>query len=199
MDKNMIEYRLANSGDLRQVARIHKEQFPDHYLGQFSMNFLERFYKKMLESNNIFLVAVDDNTILGFVLGGEWEKISLTLCAFMKRNFVLSIMESSIRPKTWKKSIQKFFSLFYHQVTDQNNLDNKERFTLLSIATSRNAQGKGIGKGLIDSFNDEMLNISNRYYLSVKDKNEKAIRFYKKMGFFEAYRFPGEIQMIKLL
>lgn len=74
MDKNrnkMIEYRLAKKEDLLQVAMIHKEQFPTHYLGQFSISLLESFYRNLLDGEYIFIVAEDGKQIVGFVVGGE--------------------------------------------------------------------------------------------------------------------------------
>ena len=97
------------------------------------------------------------------------------------------------------KSIQKIVSIFSNKVRDPNNLDNIETHTLLSIATGKNIQGKGVGTGLINAFEKEMIRITPRYYLSVQDTNERAIAFYKKMGFVQAYICPGEIQMIKTL
>lgn len=195
----MKEYRLAKQSDLLQVAQIHKEQFPTHYLGQFSISLLKSFYKNLLNSGYVFVVAEEDGKILGFVLGGEWKKIYESLNTFMKQNFLRSLLESAIRPKTWKKSFEKCLSMFRGKVSDPNNLDNIEKFTLLSIATSKLAQGKGIGIGLVSAFNDEMKKITTRYYLSVQDTNERAIGFYKKMGFVEAYQCLGEIQMIKTI
>lgn len=202
MDKDieiMIEYRLARESDLHEVARIHKDQFPTHYLGQFSTSLLETFYRNLLDAGYVFVVAVKEETVIGFVLGGEWKKISRSLSLFMKHNFIRSLGESVIRPKTWKKSILKVVSLFGNKVSDPNNLDNLEKFTLLSIATSKQSQGKGIGRGLISAFDTEMKKIANRYYLSVQDTNFNAIKFYKKNGFVEAYSCVGEIQMIKTL
>lgn len=202
MDKNrnkMIEYRFAKKEDLLQVAMIHKEQFPTHYLGQFSISLLESFYRNLLDGEYIFIVAEDGKQIVGFVVGGEWKKISKSLSLFMKKFFVRSLLESVIRPRTWKKSIHKICSVFKNKVSDPNNLDNIESFTLLSIATSKRAQGKGIGSGLISAFNDEMRKLAERYYLSVQDTNARAIGFYKKMGFEEVYKCIGEIQMIKKL
>ena len=53
----MIEYRFAKKEDLLQVAMIHKEQFPTHYLGQFSISLLESFYRNLLDGEYIFIVV----------------------------------------------------------------------------------------------------------------------------------------------
>lgn len=195
----MIDYRFAKQKDLIQVAQIHKEQFTTHYLGQFSISLLEAFYRNLLDAGYVFIVAEEDGRVLGFVIGGEWERISDSLKTFIKKNLFRSLLESAFRPKTWKKSLLKLVSIFIKKVQDPNNLDSIESFTLLSIATSKDAQGKGIGSGLVKEFNKEMSKITNRYYLSVQDTNERAIGFYKKMGFVVAYRCEGEIQMIKTL
>jgi ribosomal protein S18 acetylase RimI-like enzyme len=195
----MIQYRFAKHLDLPQIAKIHKDQFPTHYLGQFSISLLEKFYQNLLDNECVFVVAEEDNCVLGFVLGGEWPKISGFLNSFMRKFFLRSLLESALRPSTWKKSIQKLISLFRHKAQDPNNLDNIESYTLLSIATDKNAQGRGVGTGLLIAFNNEMKKKTNRYYLSVQDENIRAISFYKKNGFEEAYRCPGEIQMIKTI
>lgn len=195
----MIKYRFAKHLDIIQVALIHKEQFKNHYLGQFSISLLIAFYKNLLDAGYVFIVAEEDGRILGFVLGGEWKMISDSLKTFMKRNLVHSLFESIFLPQTWKKSIQKMVSIFQKKVHDPNNLDNIESFTLLSIATSKDSQGKGIGSALVVAFNNEMKKVTKRYYLSVLANNERAIGFYKKMGFVEAYRCKNEIQMTKTL
>ena len=195
----MIEYRVAKRSDLIQVARIHKEQFKDHYLGQFSISFLEAFYENLWVARYVFIVAEDDGKVLGFVLGGEWGKISDSLTVFMKKNMFYGMIESFVRPKTWKNSLQKLFSLLNPRVRDPHNLDNIEKYTLLSIAICKSSQGKGIGKGLVNEFNNVMEKFTNRYYLSVQNTNERAIGFYKRMGFVEEHKFNREIQMIKTL
>lgn len=195
----MIEYRFAKQEDLLQIAQIHKEQFPTHYLGQFSIYLLEAFYRNLLEAGYVFIVATKGEEVLGFVLGGEWNKISNSLNVFKKKYLIRSVIESAVRPKTWKQSLHKFTSLIHEKVKDPNNLDNIENFTLLSIATNKFSQGKGVGTGLITAFDTEIKKQTNRYYLSVQDTNVRAISFYKKMGFTEVYRCEGEIQMIKTL
>lgn len=195
----MTEYRFARQDDLLQVARIHKDRFPTHYLGQFSTALLEAFYRNLLEDGHLFVVAAEEGEVQGFVLGGEWKKISQSLHEFMKKHLIRSLTESAVRPRTWKQSLKKLMSLFGKKETDPKNLDNIESHTLLSIATSRASQGKGIAVGMLALFDREMKKMNHRYYLSVQDTNARAIAFYKKAGFTEAYRCEGEIQMIKTL
>lgn len=192
----MITYRLATNEDLIKIAQIHKEQFPTHYLGQFNKSLLVRFYSYLLDGKNIFVVAEDGDQILGFVVGGEWKYIESKLNRFIKENVMRYAWQIVIHPRTWLKSVRKFIGLFYRPKHDYILLDDVEKYTLLSIATAKRSQGKGIGSGLIDAFNDEMKQISNRYFLSVQDNNENAIRFYGKKGFVVANQIPGELQMI---
>lgn len=193
----MIKYRLANKEDLIQVAQIHKEQFPTHYLGQFNVSLLARFYSYLLDPKNVFVVAEEDNHILGFVVGGEWKYIESKLNRFIKENMMGYVWQIAINPKTWVKSVQKFIRLIHSPSHDYILLDDTEKYTLLSIATTKQSQGKGVGSGLVDAFDVEMKKIGNRYFLSVQDSNEIAIRFYKKKGFVVANEIPGELQMIK--
>lgn len=195
----MIKYRLAKPEDLIQVAQIHKDQFPTHYLGQFNKSLLVKFYSYLLDEKNVFVVAEEDKQILGFVIGGEWKYIESKLNRFIKENVMSYVWQIAIHPKTWAKSVQKFIGLIHKPKHDYVLLDDTEKYTLLSIATAKQSQGKGVGSGIVDAFNEEMKNIGNRYFLSVQDTNENAIRFYKKKGFIVANEIPGELQMIKEL
>lgn len=195
----MITYRLANKEDLIQVAQIHKEQFPTHYLGQFNKSLLVKFYSYLLDEKNVFVVAEEDKQILGFVIGGKWKYIESKLKRFTKENVMSYVWQIAIHPKTWAKSVQKFIGLIHKPKHDYVLLDDTEKYTLLSIATAKQSQGKGVGSGIVDAFNEEMQKIGNRYFLSVQDTNDNAIRFYKKKGFVVANEIPGELQMIKEL
>lgn len=195
----MIIYRIANKEDLKQIAKIHKEQFPTHYLGQFNQNLLICFYSYLLDSKNVFVVAEESNRILGFVIGGEWKYIESKLNQFIKENVLKYVWQIAIHPKTWAKSAQKLISLIHKPKHDYVLLDDTEKYTLLSIATAKNSQGKGIGRSLVEAFDAEIKKIGTRYFLSVQDTNENAIRFYKRKGFKQANKIPGELQMIKEL
>lgn len=195
----MINYRLANKADLIQVAQIHKEQFPTHYLGQFNKSLLVKFYSYLLDEKNVFVVAEEDGKILGFVIGGEWKYIESKLNRFIKENVMSYVWQIAIHPKTWAKSVQKFIGLIHKPKHEYVLLDDTEKYTLLSIATAEFSQGKGVGGGLVDAFEDELKKVGNRYFLSVQDNNYNAIQFYKKKGFEITNQIPGEFQMIKEL
>ena len=195
----MVTYRLANKEDLIQVAQIHKEQFPTHYLGQFNKSLLVKFYSYLLDEKNVFVVAEEEKQILGFVIGGEWKYIESKLNRFIKENVMSYVWQIAIHPKTWVKSVQNLICLIHKPKHDYVLLDDTEKYTLLSIATAKQSQGKGVGGGLVNAFDAEMKKIGNRYFLSVQDTNDNAIRFYKKKGFVVANEIPGELQMIKEL
>lgn len=195
----MINYRLANVEDLIQVAQIHKDQFPTHYLGQFNRSLLVKFYSYLLDENNVFVVAEEDKQILGFVIGGEWKYIESKLNRFIKENVMSYVWQIAIHPKTWAKSLQKFVDLIHKPKHKYVLLDDTEKYTLLSIATAKASQGQGVGGGLVDAFENELKKNGDRYFLSVQDTNEIAIRFYKKKGFVIANEIPGELQLIKEL
>lgn len=61
--------RRAGPGDLQRVAVIHKSQFGDHLLGQYSTGLLACFYQEFL-SRSIFLVHEAETRVDGFLVGG---------------------------------------------------------------------------------------------------------------------------------
>ena len=195
----MVNYRNVNDKDLLQIAKIHKEQFPDHYLGKFSVSLLHKFYKNLYEGNFIFLVAEDNNQIVGFVLGGDLQLILGKLNDFVKNYSSHYILEILVRPNTWKDSVMKFWSRFIKKPTGEYNLDDIEKYTILSIATAKAMQGKGLGSGLIKAFEKELLPYGNRYMISVREANDNAIRFYEKNGFVVENKLRDEFQMVKII
>ena len=82
MNKTII--KDAGLDDLKYVAKIHKEIFHDHYLGQFSETLIEKFYQVFIHSDIIFLVSETNGVVNGFVLGGESKKINYCKSSFIK-------------------------------------------------------------------------------------------------------------------
>ncbi|MCH6198872.1 GNAT family N-acetyltransferase [Aquiflexum sp. LQ15W] len=65
----------------------------------------------------------------------------------------------------------------------------QEKTKIHKIYILPGTQGKGIGKKLISHIKDIAFMNGDKYlYLNVNRFNEKAISFYKHIGFYEAYR-----------
>lgn len=191
--------RLANKNDLKYIANIHKQQFSSHFLGQFSVKLLERFYECFFDYDTIFIVSETDGIVSGFIVGGKLSMINLCTSLFIKKNIPLYLREIIMRPSTWRKSCRKFINVITGKGPSKESLDYVMEYTLLSIAVSSDFQGKNVAKDLIVYFDELMKKYSNKYFLSVMDSNSRAIRFYEKMGFFKERHFNGEYQLTKVL
>ena len=190
--------RLATRNDLRYIADIHKKQFSDHYLGQFSVKLLERFYDCFFCYETIFIVSETNGILSGFVVGGKLSTINFCTSLFLKRNIPLYIGQVLIRPHTWMKSCRKLMNIVRGRKVPKESLDSVMDYTLLSIAVSPDFQGKNVACDLI-SYYKLMEKYSCKYFLSVMDSNLRAIKFYKKMGFVRERHFNGEYQLVKEL
>ena len=73
----MNTVRIVKENDLAQIAKIHKQQFADHYLGNFSEKLLLKFYESFYNDKNIvFIVYEDQIGIRGFIVGGNLHRIN---------------------------------------------------------------------------------------------------------------------------
>lgn len=192
-----LKIRLATKSDLTEVAEIHKKQFSDHYLGQFSVKLLERFYNCFFSQDTIFIVSEANGVINGFIVGGKLSLINECTSLFIKNNIILYISEIFFRPHTWIKSVKKFFDIILRRKVQCESLDATMDFTLLSIAVAPNYLGRNVAKSMILYFDEIMSNYTDAYFLSVRENNIRAIKFYLKMGFKIERCFDGECQLIK--
>lgn len=192
--------RKAIYDDLIYVAQIHKQQFSNHYLGKFSVKLLLKFYECFFyDKDLIFIVYEKNSKVQGFIVGGDLKKINNASSSFIKNNIPMYALEILFNPNTWVKSVQKLFKIVAGNKPSEKSLDATMGYTLLSIAVSKEAQGTGAASKMIDHFDELMLPISNEYFLSVHDTNDRAMSFYQKKGFTLERQFDGEAQFIKKL
>jgi ribosomal protein S18 acetylase RimI-like enzyme len=71
---------------------------------------------------------------------------------------------------------------------------------LTAIVVDRHIQGRGIGRALVEAF-EEYLRKSGvfAYRLDTLTKNERAIRFYRELGFVEVARRADSIVFVRQL
>lgn len=174
---------------LHEVAAVHKSLFGDHLLGQLSIGMLERFYHSyFVDDNNVFLVAMDADKVIGFCLGGGASRMNEAKARFLKRYRLGFALEIVVRPTALKMLIRK-----YEQGKKLSRENKKLRvapYRLLSIAVLPEYQGTGLSHKLLSSFEDVLRRrfmhsseCSFEYGLSVHKYNVKAIKFYYKEGF----------------
>lgn len=179
--------RKATQVDLMEIVALHTKCFPDSKLG---MHLLFKYYKEFLEAGDIFLVNVDDTNINGFVVGTHLPSVRQN--NFIKNNTV----ELGIRTLqllitfdkgTWIRVWKRIFSLLNANpsASEKKPNDNTgENYPILvSICVSNDCKGKGIGRKLVEEFEKQLLNLGYQgYTLAVRKTNDRAVRFYKKLG-----------------
>lgn len=209
MNKNTYMIRYVTHSDLDEIAKIHKESYPeDHFLNEFNLFLIKKYYKGFLKYPILFLVCIKHEKICGFILGVESDISSKAKSDFIKENKYI-LMQYVISRIFSKKFILKFFPRFINLVKSSflNRLNKKETtisleksFQLLSIAVSNEEKGKGIANILVGNF-EKMLKKDSikKYFLSVNKSNIRAIKFYKNNNFYIEKDNKTSIEMCKIL
>lgn len=195
-----IKVRTTSLSDSLSIAQIHKECFKNHYLGKFSVKTIELFYKEFLKNPDIIFINCCDenNDIIGFVMGGESSIIQDISKRYILSNKLYLTFQILLTPSNWSSSFKKIKLFFTSNNKKKINLQHCDSFRLLSIAITRNFQGKGISTLLIDAFESKLRKRDIQSYgLSVRTENIRAIGFYKKMGFIKTGESQNSIQLSK--
>lgn len=173
--------------DLINVARIHKNIFYDHMLGQLPVFLIEKFYQSCLngitKQSGVFLLCTDrvSGEVMGFVLGGESAVLNRSKVQFVRKNFLAIIFcgvlfNPKIYPFIWNR-------IFGNKNNDLlQDLPVQPTYRLLSIGVCDRAKGTGIAKMLIKAYERLAFKVTDVYGLSVHNDNQRAVSFYKKMG-----------------
>ncbi len=166
-------------------------------------NLTELMYTEYLAKDNPFLVAEDQNKIIGFCMGYFYTSDAMSnfyrkyRWQFVRRTCTLLLQGN---PLAWKKVLSALTKpLHKEEAGVQITQDiNPPSASLLSIGVLPEYQGKGVSRMLVTEYEQLLRKHGVKAYtLSTWPKNERAIAFYKKMGLRERYRFPKRVQFIK--
>lgn len=209
MNKNSYIIRYADYNDLDEIAKIHRESYPeDHFLNQLSISLINKFYKSFLKYPNIFLVCIKCKKICGFILGLESHISNKAKYDFIKENqreLVVYVIYKIFSIKFILKFLPRFINLvkdlLFKSLKQGNILATSEIFfTLLSIAVSSEVRGRGVANILLDDFEKKLKEEDvKKYILSVRKNNLRAVNFYKKKSFYIYKENKTDIYMCKLL
>lgn len=177
--------RKAVLSDMTKIARIHKEQFKDHFLGQYSQKVVQKYYEPFLDSC-IFLVSESQGKINGFIMGGLNSDLEIAKRSFLFSNKARYITETLIKPTVYIQALKRLNLL---KVLKSSPSVLKEtvavEYRLLSIAVSESTKGTGLSSKLLTEFEKHIK--AKDYGLSVHTHNLRAMKFYLKNGFVKTH------------
>jgi len=178
------ELRKCRNTDLVRIAEIHKAQFgtPGTLLGRLSNALIATFYSGFI-GRPIFLVHSTNAQVDGFVLGGSHRELKRCKLAGLRKRPLLYFMDIVRRPDLWWRATRPIAKLLGNRLVPAIGASPREEYRLLSIAVAPEGTSRGIGQALVRGFEEAIREVSNSYDLRVLKNNDRAIRFYEKLGF----------------
>ena len=183
-----MEIKKIGREELPAVVEVHKDSFKGFFLTELGDHFLTVYYDCVRKNEQGLLIGLyEENQLCGFFAATTLIKgFNKQL---IKKNFLRFSLIGLRLLFTQMSSLVRLFKNFTK--TSQEVEDNGEYAELLSIGVPVNKQGQGIGKKLLIQFENEMrlkgcssLSLTTDY-----NNNEKAIQFYKGLGYTVYYDF----------
>ena len=196
-----MEIKSIPKKDLKQVVAVHKDSFKGFFLTELGDHFLEVYYDCVRKNEKgILLGYYEDEELFGFCAA---TTISQKFNAHLVKKNIFRFFFIGIRLVVTRiPSLVRLFKNFAK--TNATIPDDGNYSELLSIGVSNKKQGLGIGKKLLIQLEREMkLNGCSKLSLTTDyNNNEKAIQFYKGLGYdifydFVAYPNRAMYRMIK--
>ena len=193
----MITYRIAKQDDVPSIVQVHLECFPDSMWAFLGGNLISNFYREYITEQNLFIVAINGENIIGFCMG--YERPTQARSRFMKKNRWNLIKRVSV-------GLLSFNHLVYQKVFDAMRTKIKvtrqptAKGDLLSICVLQDYRGQGIAQELTHQFESLLSKRGiSEYTLSVHSNNHRAISFYKRIGLKSVSISNNETIMAKRL
>ena len=171
--------RAISENDIDKIIDLHLKSFSkNHFTTAFSRDLLNKYFRKLIDINEYCIVYFDktEEELLGYVIAGfnTGEAVS----QFTKEN-KFSLMFTLLKnPRFYLEKMRTLFK----QLIKRNVTTTQCRLFL--IAVNENHKGEGIGKKLINYFEDQLRQGEIKDYgLSVRKENRNAIMFYNNSGY----------------
>ena len=179
------QYFIRNMSilDIKDVVQIHILAFSKFFLTELGPGFISELYRGFLLSNmSICMVAINNSTIDGFIIGTLNPKVFFKRLLF--RNGLRFLFHAS--RATFQSPavvIKKLCYALNYRGEQPGNFSNSA--LLSSIGVNPSIEAKGLGSILVESFCKEAFSRgSDSVYLTTdKESNEKVNSFYLKNEF----------------
>jgi ribosomal protein S18 acetylase RimI-like enzyme len=188
-----MNIRQIEKKDVPVIALLHKKSFDKtHFTAFFSTELLIRYINVLIDYNPYSYLAEEDDKILGYLIGGNQTGAALN--CFSKNNYLKIIITLLLHPGFILEKMQSILLK-----TNKVKLSDIE-YKIYIIASIPEAQGKGIGKSLMNYFENELRNNGiNEYGLSVREQNINAISFYENNNFVRINKIHKSLYYKKIL
>lgn len=184
----MIKIRKATKEDGNVVVKIHEKVFSDFFLTTLGSDFLKLFYTSVMNHNDgILLVCENEERVIGFCAGTMLSSgfnsklIKANLWAYM----MASLKILFTRPKS-------LIHLMKNMSKEDSSVgDDGQYAELLSIGVDPTVQRSGGGTAMLKALEEEVTARGGKKLSLTTDfnDNEKAIGFYKSLGYEPWYDF----------
>ncbi len=183
-----MEIKKIEREDLPQVVNVHKDSFKGFFLTDLGDHFLTVYYDCVRKDKKGILVGLyDESQLCGFFAATTLSK------GFNKQLIIKNFSRFSlIGLRLFFTQISSLVRLIKNFTkTNKDFHDYGDYAELLSIGVAVNKQGQGIGKELLIEFERQMLlrDCSSLSLTTDFNNNEKAIQFYKGLGYEVYYDF----------
>jgi ribosomal protein S18 acetylase RimI-like enzyme len=183
-----MEIKEVLKEDVDQVVDVHKNSFKGFFLTELGDRFLSVYYDSVRKDGRGILIGFyDEGQLYGFCAATTLSK-GFNKHLVKKNIFRFSLIGIRLL-FTRIPSLIRLFKNF--SKTDSGIKDEGDYAELLSIGVSAKKQGLGIGKKLLIQLESEMKlkGCSNLSLTTDYINNEKAIEFYKGLGYIVYYDF----------
>lgn len=202
MDKE-ISIVKAQNRHIEGMARCHVASFPGEFMTLIGKRFIKGFYKYYIASqNSIVIVAVNEHDkVVGLVAGGNPElrkRFTVTRVPLYVFDICMgAIINANCRTRllqhlngAFRKIPAKLRLATAPAVVEEPPEDPAGTWSsLLSVCTSPDCCGRGIGSRLMEEFRKQSEDLGYKTIrLSVHLDNEPAIALYTKCGWKEIFR-----------
>lgn len=184
----MLNIRKARETDIDIIVDIHFAAFPHFFLSQLGSKFLALYYNSVRKhKEGILLVCEKDGEIIGLCAGTLLSSGFNT--KLIKSNLFRYGVESLKLLFTNPKSL---IHLIKNMKKENSSIGDDGTYAeLLSIAVNPNVQRSGAGKAMLLTLDEEVKKSGGKRLSLTTDyvDNERAIGFYKSLGFVPWYDF----------
>lgn len=176
--RNMSE---SEKGSIRELSRLHTRAFPDFFLTQLGVSFLDALYKGYLsDERSGIIVAEADGRLAGFIAYSyDYPNFYKGLIRHHLLRFAFCSLGAAIRHPSFIKRLLGAFKKSDSVVKSEKYVE------LASICVDPEMGKQGIGSKLIDHLKG-MVDFKKYAYINLETdavNNDDVNRFYVKNGF----------------